>query len=75
MHNLPEHLERLLPKFDPYISDPLEDHIKNFILTIWLMNPYHEDVVCKIFAYTFENKDFTWYFNLLVGSIAGWGDL
>ena len=36
------------------------------------MNVQHEDVVCRIFPYTFENSDSTWYFNLPVGSITSW---
>jgi hypothetical protein len=49
-----------------------EDHIKKFILAIRLMNVQHEDVVCRIFPYTFENSASTWYFNLPVGSITSW---
>ena len=36
------------------------------------MNVQHEDVVCKIFPYTFENSTSNWYFNLPVGSITSW---
>jgi hypothetical protein len=36
------------------------------------MNVQHEDVVCRIFPYTFENSASTWYFNLPVGSITSW---
>jgi len=36
------------------------------------MNVQHEDVVCRIFPYTFENSASTWYFNFLVGSITSW---
>jgi hypothetical protein len=36
------------------------------------MNVQHEDIVCRIFPYTFENLASTWYFNLLVGSITSW---
>jgi hypothetical protein len=39
---------------------------------ITLMNIQHEDVVCRLFPYTFENLASTWYFNLLVGSITSW---
>jgi hypothetical protein len=49
-----------------------EDHIKKFILAIRLMNVQHEDVVCRLFPYTFENSTSTWYFNLPVGSITSW---
>ena len=36
------------------------------------MNVQCEDVVCRIFPYTFENSSSTWYFNLPVGSITSW---
>jgi hypothetical protein len=36
------------------------------------MNVQHEDVVCRIFLYNFENSASTWYFNLPVGSITNW---
>jgi hypothetical protein len=36
------------------------------------MNVQHEDVVCRLFPYTFENSASTWHFNLLVGSITSW---
>jgi hypothetical protein len=36
------------------------------------MKVQHEDVVCRMFPYTFENSSSTWYFNLPVGSITSW---
>jgi hypothetical protein len=62
----------LLPKFDPETSGLFEDHIKKFILVLRLMNVQHENVVCRIFPYTFDNSASTWYFNLPVGSITSW---
>jgi hypothetical protein len=72
VHNLPRHREKLLPKFDHETSRLPEDHITKFILAIRLMNIQHEDLVCRIFPYTFENSSSTWYFKLLVGSITSW---
>jgi hypothetical protein len=46
LHNLPSHLDKLLPKFDLEASRLLEGHIKKIILKIWLMNVHHDDVVC-----------------------------
>jgi hypothetical protein len=68
----PSALEKLLPKYDPKTSGSLEDHIKKFILAIRFMNVQHEDMVCRLFPYTFENSASTWYFNLPVGSITSW---
>jgi hypothetical protein len=36
------------------------------------MNVQHEDIVCTLFPYMFENSASAWYFNLLVGSITSW---
>jgi hypothetical protein len=36
------------------------------------MKVQHEDVVCRLFPYTFDNSASTWYFNLTVGSITSW---
>jgi hypothetical protein len=72
VHNLPRHLERLLPKFDIETSGFPEDHIKKFIVEIRLMNIQHEDEFCRLFPYTFENSSSMWYFNLPVRSITSW---
>jgi hypothetical protein len=72
VHNLPRHPEKMLPKYDPKTSGLPKDHIKKFILVIKLMNVQHEDVICRIFSYTFENSASTWHFNFLVGSITSW---
>ena len=36
------------------------------------MDVQHEDVVCRLFPYTFINKSSTWFFSLTAGSIASW---
>jgi hypothetical protein len=72
VHNIPRHPKKLLPKYDPKTSGSPEDHIKKFILAIGLMNVQHEDVVCILFPYMFDNLASTWYFHLLVGSITSW---
>jgi len=56
LHNLPKHLERLLPKYDPKTFFLPEDHVKKFIRAIRLMNVQFEDIVCCIFPYTFKNS-------------------
>lgn len=37
-----------------------------------LMSVQVEDVVCRLFPYTFEEKASTWYFSLPQGSITSW---
>ena len=39
---------------------------------IRLRNIIHEDVVCRLFPYTFEGKASTWYFALEASSILSW---
>ena len=69
---LPKNPEKWLPKFNPDDKIPVEDHIKSFMQAIRLRNTIHEDVVCKLFPYTFEGKAYTWYFALEDSSIPSW---
>jgi hypothetical protein len=72
VHDMPKHHEKFLPKFDPDGKDFVEDHIKKFMLVVRLMNVQHEDVVCILFPYTFENRASTWFFSLSQASITSW---
>ena len=36
------------------------------------MDVQHEDVVCRLFPYTFVGQFSTWFFSLAAGSIASW---
>jgi hypothetical protein len=36
------------------------------------MKVHHEDIVCILFPYSFENKASTWLFSLEESSIASW---
>ena len=73
-HPLPKHPEKLLPKFNPEQKELEEDHVKKFMLAVRLLHIEHEDVVCRLFPYTFEGKASTWYFSLTVGSITSWNE-
>ena len=55
-HTLPKHLEKLLPKFYPDSDVSPKDHIKQFMLSLRLMDVQHKDVVCRLFLYSFINK-------------------
>jgi hypothetical protein len=74
LHDLPKHPKIILPKFDPEKSCAPEDYIKKLYLVVRLMNVKHEDAVYRLFRYTFANKTFAWYYNLLTCSITGWDD-
>jgi hypothetical protein len=71
-HPLPKHLEKWLTKFDPDSKQIAEDHIMKFMLDIRLHNVEHEDVVCRLFPYTFEGNASTWYFAQQPRTIASW---
>ena len=71
-HPLPKYPKKLLPKFDPNNDVTLENHIKKIMLSIRIMDVQHEDVVCRLFPYTFIDKASTCFFNLTKRSIASW---
>jgi hypothetical protein len=71
-HPLPKHHEKLLPKFDLDNDVLPEDHIKQFMFSLRLMNVEHEDVVCRLFLYTFIGKASIWFFCLAARSITSW---
>jgi hypothetical protein len=71
-HPLPKHLEKWLPKFDPYLKQSTEDHIKKFMLVAILWNVKQEDVVFRLFPYTFEGNPSTWYFSQQPHTIVSW---
>lgn len=64
VHPLSKHHEKVLPIFNPYEKQSTKDHVKQFIMKVRLLNVRHEDVVCKLFPYTFPSKASTWYFSL-----------
>ena len=55
-HPLPKHPKKPLPKFDPDNDVTPEDHIKQLMLSLRLMDVQHKDVVCSLFPYTFIGK-------------------
>ena len=42
------------------------------MLSLRLMDVQHEDVVFRLFPYTFLGQASTWFFSLAAGSIASW---
>jgi hypothetical protein len=74
-HPFPKHPEKWLPKFDPDSKQCVEDHIKKFMLAIRLQSVEHEDVVCRLFPYTFEGNASTWYFAQQPHTIISWDKL
>ena len=72
LHDFPKHPKRLLPKFDLGKDISVEDHLKSFYLALDLLNVEHEDVVCRLFPYTFKPKSSSCFFNLQGNSIEKW---
>ena len=68
-HRFPKNPKNWLPKFNLDDKIPMEDHIKSFMQAIRIRNVIHEDVVCRLFPYTLEGKDYTLYFSLEASSI------
>ena len=62
LHKFPKNHEKWLPRFNPDDRIPVEDHIKSYMQAIRLRNVIHEDVVCRLFPYSFEGQASTWYF-------------
>jgi hypothetical protein len=61
-HPFPKHPEKWIHKFDLDLKQSVEDHINKFMLVVRLQSVEHEDVVCRLFPYTFEGNASTWYF-------------
>lgn len=72
LHPLPAHQEKWLPKFNPDDGLHAGGHINNFMLSINLNGVVKEDVVVRLFPYTFEGSVGSWYFSLPSGSIDNW---
>jgi hypothetical protein len=71
-HPFPRYPKKLLPKFDQDNDVSPKDHIKQFMLSLRLIDVQHEDVVCRLFPYTFIGKESTWFFSLTARSITSW---
>jgi hypothetical protein len=56
LHEMPRKFDKLLPKFDPDKPGSPEDHVNNLFLAIHLLGVQHDDVVCRLFPYTFLGK-------------------
>ena len=72
IHPFPRCVEKVLSRIDPDKKKLAEDHVNKFMLAIRLLNVEHEDIVCKLFPFTFEGKYSTWYLSLTPRSIHNW---
>jgi hypothetical protein len=63
-HPFTRHPKKLLPKFDPDNDVSPKYHIKQFMLSLRIMEVENEDV-CRLFLYTFVGKASIWSFVFL----------
>lgn len=54
LSQLPAHLEKWLPNFNPEVGMLAEEHINNFMLSINLNRVANEDTVVRLFPYTLQ---------------------
>lgn len=69
LHPIPKHPERQLPNFNPDNGTYAEEYLNNFMLAISLNAIIEENVVSRLFPYSFVGTSTTWYFSLPTGSI------
>ena len=74
LHDLPKHPKRVLPKVDPGKGVSAEYHLKRFYLALNLLSVEHEDVVYRLFPYTFDARASSWFFSLHTNSITNLDD-
>lgn len=60
-HDMPRHSEKHLPKFDLEKGTSVDDHISNLYLSLQIMKVQFDDIACRLFPHTLENKVVTSY--------------
>jgi hypothetical protein len=71
-HPLSKKPQNFIPKYDLDDNISREQHIKQFMDALKLMNVEHEDVVCRLFPHTLQGKATKWFFNLAPRSVTSW---
>ena len=69
---MPRHPKKHLPKFDPENGTLAEDHISKFYLALQIMIMKYDEVACRLFPHTLENKVATLYHSLPMAFIRTW---
>jgi hypothetical protein len=60
LQNLLKKAIDFLPKFNGEGNRTTFEHIRKHACTLCLLNIVHEDVVCRVFPFTFEGKGWDW---------------
>ena len=74
LHELPREAVAFLPKFDDEGNITTLEHIRKYESILCFLDITYEDVVCRLFPFTFEGKVSDWYFVLPIHTIHGWFD-
>lgn len=71
-HDLLENPDKFTPRYIYEESKTAEDHIKVFKEICNRKQVQHEDVVVRLFPYTFGKMSFQWYLNMPPACITDW---
>ena len=74
LHELPRKAVAFLPKFDSEGNITALEHIRKYESILRLLDITYEDVVSRLFPFTFEGKVSDCYFVLPIHTIHGWFD-
>ena len=74
LHELSRKAVAFLPKFNGEGNITTLEHIRKYESILGLLDIQYEDVVCRIFPFTFEIKVSDWYFVIPIHTIHGWYD-
>ena len=74
LHKIPRKAISLLPIFYGEGNITILEHVRKYECLLRLFDIQYEDVVCRIFSFTFEGKVSNWYYVLPINIIHGWSD-
>ena len=74
LHELPRKVVAILPNFDGEGNITTLEHIIKYESILCLLNITYEDVVCRLFPFTFEGKVSYWYYFFPIHTFHGWSD-
>lgn len=72
LHKMPRHPKKLLMKYDPAKAVKVEDHLDNSYLYLQILEVRYDDVTCRLFPCTLDDRAIVWYNSLPPNSIQNW---
>jgi len=73
LHKMPKQTERMNIKFNPDITLKVEDHLDNFYMQLQTLEVRHDDVACRLFPCTLDDRVAACYHSLPPNSIQNLG--